>query len=201
MRVLVGRVRGAEEVRHVVGDRALVEEVAVPRALEAIAAGLDADAEHRAGRKRARVGARAADLEFLEAAEVKVAGVGGRAFGGVDAFHAGLVLRVEAVGAEAGLCAGVRSADVERRHLHTGSLGHRRPHVAGVRDFRQQLLGEVRAHRRRRGVDDRRSAGHGHRFLQRGDLQLHIDGQRLIDHDAHVLPCTRWKPVRSKSIA
>ena len=37
---------------------------------------------------------------------------------------------------------------------------------------------------RRRGVDDRRFAGDRHRLLQRRDLQLLIDGQRLVDDDA-----------------
>ena len=51
----------------------------------------------------------------------------------------------------------------------------------------QQFLGEVGAHRRRRGVDDRRRAGDRDRLLQRGDLQLLIDGQRLVDDDANAL--------------
>ena len=101
---------------------ALADVVAVPSAGEAIAAGLDADAEHRAARECARVRAGAADLEFFEAAEVEVAGVGRRAFGRVDAFDARLVLRVEAVGTEARLVTGVRAADVERGHLDAGRL-------------------------------------------------------------------------------
>ena len=127
----------------------------------------------------------AADLEFLEAAEVEVAGVGARAFGRVDAFELRLVLLAEAVGEEAGLRAGARAADVVGRHLHAGRLRHRRPDVARVRDLGEQLLGEVRADRRRRRVDDGRFAGDGDRFLQRRDLQLLIDGQRLVDDDAN----------------
>ena len=110
------------------------------------------------------------------------------AFGRVDAFHLGLVLGVEPIRAEAALRAGVRSADVEHAHLHARRLRHRRPDVARVRNLGQQLLREVGAHRRRRGVDNRRVAGHGDGFLQRGDLHLHVDGERLVDHDAHVLP-------------
>ena len=189
--VFVGRVEGAQVVGNVVGHLAFADVVAVPGAGEAIAARLDADAEHRAAGERAGVRAGAADLELFEAAEVEVAGVGGGAFGGVDAFDARLVLRVEAVRAEAGLVTGVRAADVERGHLDAGRLRHGRPDVAGVRDFGQQFLREVGAHRGRRGVDDRRGAGHGDGFLQRRDLHLHVDGERLVDDDAHVLPLDR----------
>ncbi len=44
---------------------------------------------------------------------------------------------------------------------------------------------------RRRGIDDRRGAGDGDGFLQRRDLQLHVDRQRLVDDDANVLALDR----------
>ena len=76
--VLVRRVGRLQVVGNVVGDRVLADVVAVPVAREAIAARLDADAQHRAAGEGAGVRAGAADLELLEAAEVEVAGVGRR---------------------------------------------------------------------------------------------------------------------------
>ena len=128
----------------------------------------------------------AADLELLEAAEVEVAGVGADAFGRVDAFDLRLVLDVDAVGDEAGLRAGMRAADVVGVSSEMpGRLRHRGPDVARVRDLGEQLLGEVGANRRGRTVDDRRVAGDRHRFLQGRDLQLLVDGKRLVDDDAN----------------
>ena len=112
--IVVGRICRAQVIRHVVGQLALADVIAVPRAGEPIAARLHGDAEHRAAGECARVRARAADLELFEAAEVEVAGVGGGAFGGVDALDARLVLRVEAIRPEARLVTRVRAADVER---------------------------------------------------------------------------------------
>ena len=182
--VLVLLVGHLQVVGDVVGDHVLVLVVAVPAAREAIAARLDADAEHRAAGEGRGVCPGAADLELLEAAEVEVAGVGVGGLGGVDALEPGLVLVVHPVGAIAGLVAGARAADVVGGHLHTRRLGHRRPHVARVRDLGEQLLGEVGAHRGGRGVDDRRLAGDGDGFLQRGDLELLVDAEGLVDDDA-----------------
>ncbi len=183
--VLVRLVGGAEGVRHVVADRRVALPVAVPVAREAIAAGLDGDAHVGAAAEAVGARAGAADLELLEAAEVEVAGVGAGAFGGVDAFELGLVLIAEAVGEEAGLRAGARAADVVRGHLDAGRLRHGGPDVARVRDLGEQFLGEVGADLRRRRIDDRGCAGHGDRFLERRHVQLLIDGQGLVDDDAH----------------
>ena len=76
--VLVALVGGAERVRHVVADRRVAFPVAVPVAGEAIAAGLDGDAQVGAAAEAVGAVAGAADLELFEAAEVEVAGVGRR---------------------------------------------------------------------------------------------------------------------------
>ena len=79
----------------------------------------------------------------------------------------------------------MRAADVEPLHLDAGRLRHGCPHVARVRDLRQELLRKVGAQRGRGAVDNRRRAADRDGFLQVRDLHLLIDGQGLADHHAN----------------
>ncbi len=172
---------------HVVADRLVVLEVAVPHPGEAVAARLDGDVQRRARHVLVGHVAGAAELELLERPEVEVPGVGARAFAGVDAFDARRVLLAHAVGHVAGLRAGVRAADVVAGDLESRRLRHRGPDVACVGNLGQQLLREIRPDRRGRRIDDRRFTGHRHGLLQRRHGQLRIQRQRRVDHDADVL--------------
>ena len=64
--------------------------------------------------------------------------------------------------------------------------------VAPRRGQRLELLAvECAAGRGRRGVDERRLAGHGHRFLNRSDLQHDVERDELLRRDAQPGPVER----------
>ena len=109
------------------------------------------------------------------------------AFRRVDAVVEHAVLVADAEALVAGLLALVAAADVEAVHAHAGRLAEHGPDVGRGRDADQLVSGEVGADLRRLHVDDRRCAGDGHRFLQRGNLELAVDGQNLADGQDDVL--------------
>ena len=159
--------------------------------MQAVAARLDSQVEERADPRLLAHVAGAANLHLLEAAEVEVAGVRVRPFGHVDALEQCLVLPGHAVGLIAGLRAGARSAHVIAGHLETGRLRHRGPDIARIRDVLQQLFREVRADRGALDIDDGRFAGNRHGFLQRRQLELDVDRQRLVQAKADVFALER----------
>ena len=67
----------------------------------------------------------------------------------------------------------------EQRQRHPVAAGHRQLlHLVGV---------DVPPEARRQHVDERRLRLDGHRYLQRGGRQLHIDGRRLADEHLNAL--------------
>ena len=186
----------SERIGNVVRQRPVAEVVVVDLRRELVAARLDREIQERPHAGLLAHVARAAQLEFLEAPEIEIAGVSVCALGHVDAFQQRLVLVADAVGLIAGLRARVRSADIVRGHLKPRRLRHRRPDVAGVRDVLEELPGEIRADGGALDVHRRRFAGDRHRLLQRRQRQLRIDAQCLVEAEPNLFTSERLEPCQ-----
>ncbi len=101
----------------------------------------------------------------------------------VDDVAGALGDEVGAPGNAALIAGDVDGVDLDSRHLLD-----QRPDVASRRDLGQLVLREILAGLDLPRVDQGGRARHGHRFLHRGQLQLHVHLRVLADRDGHVLP-------------
>ena len=178
------------ERNHLVAQVGTLQRIVVPVLIEIpaerVAAGACDELALHTRRRHFRALARRAEERFVDRSIVKVDARRARALGGVDAFHQHAHLPAQAVGGVSGLRAGTVAADVDARQLHRRRHREQRPQVAAVGN-RGELLRLERLHRPGGGgVDDRRVAGHGHRFLQRRQCHLDVDvrGEAERDLDA-----------------
>ena len=115
--------------------------IAVERAVELVAAGLDHHLRLHAGLAHVGAVAGGAGGHFFECAVVDIHADGAGAFGGDEAIdHHAILIAARVIGAIAALRAGGAAADVDARHRHAGRLRQDGPHVARARN-RRQLFG------------------------------------------------------------
>ncbi len=170
----------------VAADEALRLVGLVDERLELVAAALDREDSGRSGRVHRHVLARRRHRDLIGGVVVPVAARAAGPFGRIRPLDDDAVLVALAEGGVAVLLVLVAAADVEARHADAGGLRQRAPDVGRGRHADELRRVQRVAEPGRLRVDDRRRRGHGDVLLERRQLQLPVDGQRLPEREADV---------------